>query len=276
MKVDRAREDAGDDGGAGDRVQSARPRVAAARLRRVAREGASPTEAGSCSRSLEEDRFFLEQKKNAHLVLPNVTFTDRLTIDLGERADRGPARRPRRHARRHVPVSAGREDRDHRRSAGQPGVVRAQLLSHRLAAGRSRTIDALDAAVLVPGHGEPLRDKALLHATMDVMRELLKAGKDAKARGLDPDQAREEVFPRLHDLMVTITRDDPKANDAVQDLSRRLVPAPRLRRAERAAHRRDRADPAEIGVKELTPGVRPAVRPTPPSAPPSGSRLPCW
>jgi glyoxylase-like metal-dependent hydrolase (beta-lactamase superfamily II) len=72
-------------------------------------------------------------------------------------------------------------------------------------------IDALDAAILVPGHGEPLRDKILLRATMAVMRELLKAGKDAKARGLDPDQAREEVLPRLGDLMTTITRSDPKA-----------------------------------------------------------------
>src|SRR3954469_6361751 len=34
---------------------------------------------------LEEDRFFLEQKKNAHLVLPTVTFTDHLTLHLGER-----------------------------------------------------------------------------------------------------------------------------------------------------------------------------------------------
>jgi cyclase len=35
---------------------------------------------------LEEDRFFLEQKKNAHLVLPGVTFPDRLSLRLGERA----------------------------------------------------------------------------------------------------------------------------------------------------------------------------------------------
>ena len=34
---------------------------------------------------LEADRFFLEQKRNAHLVLPNLTFTDRLGIDMGER-----------------------------------------------------------------------------------------------------------------------------------------------------------------------------------------------
>src|SRR3954454_21489350 len=34
---------------------------------------------------LEEDRFFLEQKKNVHLVLPTVTFQDHLTLRLGGR-----------------------------------------------------------------------------------------------------------------------------------------------------------------------------------------------
>jgi hypothetical protein len=67
--------------------------------------------------------------------------------------------------------------------------------------------------VLVPGHGEPLRDKALLRTTMSVLRELLKTGKGAKARGLDADQAKEEVLPRLRDLMLSMTRDDPKLND---------------------------------------------------------------
>ena len=67
--------------------------------------------------------------------------------------------------------------------------------------------------MIVPGHGEPLRDKTLLRAHIAVMRALLAGGKDAKARGLDPGQAREELFPRLRDLMVTITKDDPKLND---------------------------------------------------------------
>jgi glyoxylase-like metal-dependent hydrolase (beta-lactamase superfamily II) len=161
---------------------------------------------------LEEDRFFLEQKKNAHLVLPGVTFPDRLSLRLGERA-----------------IEVLHDDR-----AVTPGdtflylpaekiVITGDLLVNPVSfalscypAGWLRTlerIDALDATVIVPGHGEPLHDKVLLRATMDVMRELRKAGKDAKARGLDPDQAREEVFPRLRDLMVTITKDDPKAND---------------------------------------------------------------
>ena len=161
---------------------------------------------------LEEDRFFLEQKQKAHLVLPGTTFTDRLSIRLGERR-----------------IEVLHYDR-----AVTPGdtflylpdekiVITGDLLVNPVSFALSsyptgwlqtlEKIDALDATVLVPGHGEPLRDKVLLHATMDVMRELLKAGKDAKARGLDPDQAREEIFPRLHDLMVTITRDDPRAND---------------------------------------------------------------
>jgi len=74
-------------------------------------------------------------------------------------------------------------------------------------------IDALDAVVIVPGHGEPMRDKTVLRTTIRILRELLSAGKDTRARGLDPDQAREEILPRLHDLMLAMTHDDPKLND---------------------------------------------------------------
>jgi glyoxylase-like metal-dependent hydrolase (beta-lactamase superfamily II) len=34
---------------------------------------------------LDEDTFFLDQKKNAHLVLPGATYSDRMVIDLGGR-----------------------------------------------------------------------------------------------------------------------------------------------------------------------------------------------
>jgi glyoxylase-like metal-dependent hydrolase (beta-lactamase superfamily II) len=160
----------------------------------------------------EVARFFLEQKKNAHLVLPNTTFTDRLDLDLGGRT-----------------VQLLHYDR-----AITPGdtflylpaekiVVTGDLLVNPITFGLSsyptgwlktlEGIDRLDATVLVPGHGDPLRDETLLHATMSVLRELLKTGKDAKARGLDPDQAKEEVLPRLRDAMISMTRDDPKLND---------------------------------------------------------------
>lgn len=157
-------------------------------------------------------RFFLDQKKNARLVLPNTTYVDRLDLDLGDRR-----------------IQVLHYDR-----AITPGdsflylpadkvVVLGDLLVNPITFGLSsyptgwlRTlerIDALDADVLVPGHGEPLHDKTLLRTTMNVLRELLKAGKDAKARGLDADQAKDEVLPRLHDLMVTMTHDDQKLND---------------------------------------------------------------
>ena len=100
-------------------------------------------------------------------------------------------------------------------------------------------IDALDAAIIVPGHGEPLRDETLLHATMGVFRELVKRGADAKARGLDPDAARAEIMPQIKELMVQITGDSGR-EPRVRDPAGRLVPASRLRRAERPAHRRDR------------------------------------
>jgi len=161
---------------------------------------------------LDVARFFLDQKKNARLVLPDTTYTDRMALDLGGRR-----------------VEVLHYDR-----AITPGdsflylpddrvVVTGDLLVNPITFGLSsyptgwlntlERIDALDAAVLVPGHGEPLRDKALLHATMAVLRELLKGGKDAKARGLDADEAKAEILPRLHDAMVSITKDDPKLND---------------------------------------------------------------
>jgi glyoxylase-like metal-dependent hydrolase (beta-lactamase superfamily II) len=75
-------------------------------------------------------------------------------------------------------------------------------------------LDGLDASVIVPGHGEPLRDNGLLHATMDVFRELLRRGREAKGQGLDPDEARAAILPELRDLKMKITRDDAALNQA--------------------------------------------------------------
>lgn len=75
-------------------------------------------------------------------------------------------------------------------------------------------IDALDVSIIVPGHGDPLRDATLLHATMDVFRVLLREGKAAKERGLDADAAKAAILPGMRDSMVTITHDDPARNEA--------------------------------------------------------------
>lgn len=161
---------------------------------------------------LDEDRFFLEQKKNARLVLPTLTYADRLTLYLGGRE-----------------IQVRHHDR-----AVTPGdtflylpaeriVISGDLLVNPVSFALSsyptgwlktlESIDALDPAVIVPGHGEPLRDKALLRAHIDVMRELLKTGKAAKARGLDPDQARDDALTRLRTARLAMTKDDPKLNE---------------------------------------------------------------
>ncbi len=69
-------------------------------------------------------------------------------------------------------------------------------------------IDALDVRTIVPGHGAPLHDKVLLHATMTAMRRMLDQGKSAKANGFDVHQARDAVLPHLSDVMQIITHGD--------------------------------------------------------------------
>ncbi|MEO5763446.1 MAG: hypothetical protein ABIR28_14170 [Vicinamibacteria bacterium] len=51
-----------------------------------------------------------------------------------------------------------------------------------------------------------------MHATMDVFRELLRPGRDLKAKGLDADQAKAAILPSLKTLKATITKDDPRQN----------------------------------------------------------------
>lgn len=158
-------------------------------------------------------RFFLEQKRGVRHVLPNLTFETRMTLHLGDRV-----------------VEVRHEER-----AVTPGdaylwlpreklLVTGDLLVNPVSfalscypTGWLRTLealDALDATVVVPGHGAPLRDDALLHATAEVFRKLLAHGRDAKARGLDADAAKAEILPALEPLRKLIAGDDHAAYDS--------------------------------------------------------------
>jgi glyoxylase-like metal-dependent hydrolase (beta-lactamase superfamily II) len=180
----------------------------------TARTATSPsTDLPRLERSLEDGRFFLDQKRSVRHVLPDVTFGTRLTLHMGDRE-----------------IHVLHHDR-----AVTPGdafvylpreriVVTGDLLVNPISfalscypSGWIRTldfIDSLDASIIVPGHGDPLRDKTLLRATTAVFRELLRKGADARARGLDADAAKAEILPGLRDLMVQITGDVPAANAA--------------------------------------------------------------
>jgi cyclase len=161
--------------------------------------------------ALSMGRFFLAQKRSVTHTFADLTFTDRLTLYMGGREIQV--------------LSYGR--------AVTPGdvflylpkekiVVTGDLLVNPVsyALGVYPTgwlttlekLDMLDATVWIPGHGVPLHDKSLLHATMDVFRELLRQGQDARARGLTPSEAIATIAPGLRHLRSLVTKDDPRTN----------------------------------------------------------------
>jgi cyclase len=191
-----------------DYIRSIEQRIAAG-------EAATPPAADvpALREALEEARYFLEQKNRVQHTLPTRTFSDRLDITLGDRQVQI--------------LNFGR--------AVTPGDALMYLPKERIVAvgdlivnpitfalssyptewvGALDKLDALAVDVMVTGHGEPLRDKTLLHATRDVFRVLLEEGKAARDKGLEADQAKEAIMPSLQPLMVKITGDVPARNAA--------------------------------------------------------------
>jgi cyclase len=158
--------------------------------------------------ALTDARFFLAQKSGVTHTLPDVTFTTRMDLTLGERQIQL--------------VNFGR--------GVTPGDAVMVLPKERIAAVGDlivnpvtfalsgyptewvqalERVDALPVDVMVTGHGDPLRDRTLLRATREVFVMLLKEGKAARDRGLDPDQALDAIMPNLERLMRSITGDSP-------------------------------------------------------------------
>ncbi|HUQ86623.1 MAG TPA: MBL fold metallo-hydrolase [Vicinamibacterales bacterium] len=180
-------------------------------------EAATPPAANlaQLKQAFADGKYFLEQKAGVHHTLPNQTYTDKLTLKLGNRE-----------------IQVLHHDR-----AITPGdsflylpkekiVIAGDLLINPVTYALSsyptgwiktlEYIDSLDASIIVPGHGEPLHDEKLLKATIAVLKDLQKRGAGAKARGLDPDAARAEIMPQIKDLMVAITGDQPNVNRAFE------------------------------------------------------------
>lgn len=159
--------------------------------------------------ALATGRFFLQQKRSVTHTFPDVTFTDRLTLYMGNREiqvlNYGRAVTPG-DAFLYLP----------RERVVATGDLLVNPVSFALGVYPTgwlqalEKIDALETEVIIPGHGEPLRDKILLHATMDVFKELLRQGKDARARGLKAGEALLAIKPSLAALRTLITKDDPR------------------------------------------------------------------
>jgi glyoxylase-like metal-dependent hydrolase (beta-lactamase superfamily II) len=152
-------------------------------------------------------RWFLAEKRAVRHVLPDVTYDTRHTVVLGDRT-----------------VELVHVDR-----AVSPGDTMVWLPKERLLiagdvlvnpvsfalsaypSGWIRTlewIDGLDAAVIVPGHGAPMSDETRLHATLEVLRLMVRHGAEARDRGLDPFAAADELYPRLSTQMQVLVGHD--------------------------------------------------------------------
>jgi cyclase len=180
--------------------------------RRLAEMTAADSSVSSVARwreHLAADRFFLAQKRGVRHTYPDLTFTDSLTIRLGGRR-----------------IQVLHYDR-----AVTPGDAFLYLPQDRVVVTGDLLVDplpfalgcypsgwihalermaALDAAVIVPGHGEPLHDWSLLEAHLAVFRELLRLGGEAKARGEAVEQARVAAVasPRIRELRLLLTHGD--------------------------------------------------------------------
>lgn len=177
-------------------------------LRRLRDSATAPDSAARArlaraERHLEADRAFLEQKRGVRHTLPTRTFTDSVVLRVGAR----------RVVVRHV-------DR-----AITPGDAFLWLPDERIAvlgdlllnpvtfglfaypSGWQRTlaaIDALDAALLVPGHGAPMRDERVLHATQRLLAREAAIVREVRAGGGTRAAARERI---LKDAEVLRQRD---------------------------------------------------------------------
>lgn len=187
------------------------PQFIASIERRVADgEAANPPPANlpRLKQALEQGRFFLSQKKSVRHTFPTATFRDQMEIRLGDRRIQvlhyGPAVTPG-DAILYLPQ--------------EKILITGDLVINPIVFALSsyptdwlnalEKMDELDATIIVPGHGEPLHDKELMHATMEVMRVLLREGKASKEKGLDADQAKADILPGLASLMQKITKGDP-------------------------------------------------------------------
>lgn len=167
------------------------------------------------TKHITHDRAFLEQKRAVRHMLPNLTFTDSLTIHLGERL-----------------IKVLHYDR-----AITPGdaflhlpneriVITGDLLVNPITfalfcypSGWIRTlerIDSLDAEILVPGHGVPMRNESLLQATTALLKRERVLAEAAKTRALPVDEAIAQIRAdaEVLALRTRITAGNAARNDA--------------------------------------------------------------
>jgi glyoxylase-like metal-dependent hydrolase (beta-lactamase superfamily II) len=200
-------------------LESQLPAHIAAVAREKAHEdstNARSAEAMAAAEHLERDRFFLAQKRAVRHTLATLTFTDSLTLWLGKREVRI----------LHVDRAITPGDAFLRLPA-ENLVVSGDLLINPITyalfcypQGWIRSleyVDALDAATIIPGHGAPLRDENLLHATLALLRRERELGLGAKAKSQTVEQAKAAILadPDVQRLRATITGGESKLDGSL-------------------------------------------------------------
>lgn len=154
---------------------------------------------GALRDTIAQARSFLDEKRGVTHIFPDVTFTDQLSIHLGGREiqilNYGRGVTP---GDAFIYLPADRV------------LITGDLLVNPVSFALScyptewlsvlDRLDALDVVTIVPGHGEPLRDKTLLTHTRSVFRILLAEGAKRRQQGLDVDAARAAIMPALSSL----------------------------------------------------------------------------
>lgn len=185
------------------------------RLAKAKAAHAGAAEVGEWERHAALDRWFLAQKRSVRHVLPTVTFTDSLTIHLGSRTVRV----------EHVDRAITPGDAflvlpaEHVLVTGDLLVNPVTFALFCYPDGWIRTLehlDALDATTIVPGHGAPLRDEALLHATLALLRRERALVRERHAAGAPADSV---IAAVLADGEVQRLRASITAGDAAADAS---------------------------------------------------------
>ena len=162
-------------------------------LAKARREHAAPDRIRRLTGHLATDRAFLAAKRGFRPQLATITYTDSLTIHLGARV-----------------IEVLHHDR-----AITPGdsylylpkenvVITGDLLINPVTfalfcypAGWISTlhaIDALDAKVIVPGHGAAMKDETVLHTTIALLEKERELALAAKAAGKSADEAKAAIL----------------------------------------------------------------------------------
>jgi glyoxylase-like metal-dependent hydrolase (beta-lactamase superfamily II) len=159
-----------------------------------AKAAAAPVpDAARLEAHLAKDRWFLQQKRDVKHTLATITFTDSLTIHLGPRTIQ-----VLHHDRAITPGDA------YLYLPKEKVLVMGDLLINPITfalfcyptgwISTLKELAKLETVVLVPGHGAPLEDKALLKATIALLEREQQLARDTKGRGGNVEQAKATIL----------------------------------------------------------------------------------